>query len=128
MDWQAYWHKAQEALRITKLCYDHQGYNAVANRAYYAVFQAAVACLLKLTDYRPARDWDHGAVQAEFVSRLITRRKVLSRDLRTILPELMILRLTADYRPLAISQRQADRALRRAEQFLAAVARAVEEM
>ncbi|MBI3325915.1 MAG: hypothetical protein HYZ81_04330 [Nitrospinae bacterium] len=79
-----------------------------------------------LTDYRAARDWDHSAVQAEFVSRLITRRKVLSRDLRTILPELMILRLTADYRPLAISRRQADRALRRAEQFLEAVAHAVE--
>ena len=128
MDWQAYWHKAQEALRITKLCDDHQGYNAVANRAYYAVFQAAVACLLKLTGYRPARDWDHGAVQAEFASRLMTCRKVLSRDLRGILLELLALRVTADYRPLAISHRQADRALRRAEQFLAAVAHAMEEV
>jgi uncharacterized protein (UPF0332 family) len=103
------------------------GYNAVANRAYYAVFQAAVASLLKLTDYRPARDWDHGAVQAEFVTRLIARRKVLSRDLRGILPELMILTITADYRPFMISRRQADRALRRAEPFLEAVAHAVEE-
>jgi hypothetical protein len=56
-----------------------------------------------------------------------TQYELDAAELRGILPELMILRITADYRPFMISRRQADRALRRAEPFLEAVAHAVEE-
>lgn len=96
-------------------------YNACANRAYYCVFQAAIVALLA-AGIRPARDvWGHDYVQAQFAGQLITRRKRFPASLRDTLPRLFDLRRRADYEPAAVSAAQADRAVRRARDFVAAV-------
>ncbi len=60
------------------LAYERKKHNVCASRAYYAVFLASIAALIKLTDLR-ARDNEgsHSQVQAELNRRLIMRRKVL---------------------------------------------------
>ena len=57
--------KAQSNLRVAEMACDAGEYDPAVSRAYYAVFHAEIAALLKLTDFRPPR-WDHDRVQAEF--------------------------------------------------------------
>ena len=77
MEWEDYWLKAKENLDVAALAYQGQKYNACASRAYYAVFQASIAALIKLTDFRAIESqWKHRQVQAEFNRRLIIRKKV----------------------------------------------------
>jgi uncharacterized protein (UPF0332 family) len=83
MEWQAYLEKARSNLRVAEMAYDAGEYDPAVSRAYYAVFHAEIAALLKLTDLRPPR-WDHVRVQAEFNRRLIHARKVFSTALRFI--------------------------------------------
>lgn len=52
MDWQVYLEKAKGNLRVAQLALDAGEYDASVSRAYYAVFHAELAALLKLTDYR----------------------------------------------------------------------------
>jgi uncharacterized protein (UPF0332 family) len=44
--------KADENLEMTALALDEKKYNVCASRAYYAVFLAGIAALLKLTSVR----------------------------------------------------------------------------
>ncbi len=37
--------KAKENIKTAEILFEHQLYNASANRAYYAAFQAAIAAL-----------------------------------------------------------------------------------
>ena len=102
-------------------------HNVCASRAYYAVFLASIAVLLKLTDCRAKDDeWDHGQVQAELNRRLIMRKKVLPAELGRTPMDLMELRHLADYKPQSVSFREAKRAYERAERFLAAIDSALE--
>jgi uncharacterized protein (UPF0332 family) len=127
MDWEVYLTKAREAQRIARYCLDEGAYNSCANRAYYAAFLAAVAGLIKLTDFRPPRgEWGHGMVQAQINGRLIKRRKVLPSDLSDTLSDLLAIRTVADYEPKDISQKQAERAFRKASDFLSRFEAAME--
>lgn len=100
------------------LAYQGKRYNACASRAYYAVFLASIAALIKLTDFR-ARDheWDHSQVQAELNRRLIMRKKVLPGEFGRTPMDLMALRHLADYKPQSVAAREAKRACDRAEKF-----------
>ena len=122
MEWENYWLKAKENLDVTSLAYQSKKYNACASRAYYAVFLASIAALIKLTDYR-ARDkeWEHGQVQAELNRWLIMRRKLLPAELGRTPMDLMELRHLADYKPQSVTAREAKRALDRAEKFLSSI-------
>ena len=128
MEWNDYWLKAKENLEATSLAYQNKKYNACASRAYYAVFLASIAALIKLTDYR-ARDseWEHGQVQAELNRRLIMRKKVLPSDLGRTPMDLMELRHLADYKPQSVTAREAKRAYDRAEKFLSSIESALGE-
>lgn len=90
-----------------------------ANRAYYAAFQAAIVALLR-DGVRPrgGEQWPHGYVWAEFVGRLINRRRAYSPDLLTTLPSLLNMRSRADYESAAVSAIEAVRALRRSQAFV----------
>ena len=81
MEWQDYWSKADENLEMTAVALAGKKYNVCASRAYYGVFLASIAALIKLTAIR-ARDneWQHGQVQAELNRQLIMRRKLLPAD------------------------------------------------
>ena len=60
MDWRDYWAKANENLEMALLAYERKKHNVCASRAYYAVFLASIAALIKLTDLRATRnEWDH---------------------------------------------------------------------
>lgn len=65
MEWEDYWLKAKETLEMAVLSFKNKKYNVCASRAYYAVFLASIAALIKLTSFRAEDDeWQHGQVQA----------------------------------------------------------------
>ena len=122
MEWEDYFAKAGENLEMAELAFKQKKYNASASRAYYAVFQAAIAALLKLTDFRPKDgEWKHGQVQAELNRRLIMRKKTLPAHLGHVPMDLLEIRHTADYRSQMLSQKVARDALSRAQKFVEAV-------
>src|SRR5207302_4620724 len=96
MAWQVYLEKARSNLQVAEMACDAGEYDPAVSRAYYAVFQAEIAALLKLTDFRPPH-WDHGRVQVEFNRRLIHARKVFSTVLRFIHNGMIGRRHIADY-------------------------------
>ena len=126
MEWEDYWRKAHENLTVADWAYQNGKHNASASRAYYAVFLASIAALLKLTDYRMRKNqWDHDQVQAELNLRLITRRKVLPAALGRIPMDLIVLRHQADYKAQPVSAKAAKAAVEQAREFLAAIASAL---
>jgi len=128
VDWSDYWAKAKENLDMASFAYQRKSYNVCASRAYYAVFLASIAALIKLTDLRAREnEWDHGQVQAQLNRRLIMRRKVLPSDIGRTPMDLIELRHVADYKPDAVSAKEAKRAYDRAEKFLISIARGLEE-
>ncbi len=100
-------------------------YNNCANRAYYACFQAAVHALIEAGIQPPkaSEQWGHGFVQARFNGDLINRRKLYPADAGGALEQNFRLRAKADYGIDHVPEVQAARAVRRAEAFVAAVAR-----
>lgn len=128
MEGEEYWLKAKENLEMATMAYQSKKYNACASRAYYAVFLASIAALIKLTNFR-ARDneWQHGQVQAELNRQLIMRKKVLPSALGRTPMDLMELRHLADYKPQSVTAREAKRACNRAERFLSSIERALGE-
>jgi hypothetical protein len=62
--------------------------------------------------------WDHDYVQAQFAGQLIARRKLYPSELRSILSDLSILRVEADYEQKNVSRWSAHRAVRDARRFL----------
>jgi len=118
---QTFWAKALENIDSAGSELTNRRYNACANRAYYAVFHAAIVALVQAGIRPPGDQWGHAFVQAQFAGQLVTRRKVYPAELRDTLPRLAELRERADYGLAHISQTQAQRALRRAQQFLDAI-------
>lgn len=114
--------KAEESLEGAESELGNRRYNNVANRAYYACFQAAIFALVQAAVASAARDqWSHEFVHGQFVLQLITRRRVYPSELRDTLARNLELRQRGDYEPVPISQVQASRALQRAAVFLAAI-------
>lgn len=111
---------------MSALAYQHKKYNVCASRAYYVVFLASIAALIKLVGLH-ARDneWQHGQVQAELNRQLIMRRKLLPSELGRTPMNLMELRHLADYKPQAVTAREAKRSLNRAERFLSSLEKAL---
>lgn len=112
--------KAQECLASAGADFAAGRYNSVANRAYYASFQAAVAILLA-SGLRP-RDgsWQHRFVQSQFSGKLVMRRKGIPAVFTGTLALLLEARVVADYQEQAIG-RPAARTLLRDSSALVAV-------
>lgn len=118
---QIYLLKAEESLAGAESEFINGRYNNTANRCYYACFQAAIVALLR-AGIQPSRQlWGHEFVQGEFVGSLLNRQKAYPSDLRDALSRNLILRQTADYKSLQVTQVQANRALRRTRSFLEAI-------
>jgi uncharacterized protein (UPF0332 family) len=128
VDWKDYWTKAKENLEISWIAFRRKKHNVCASRAYFAVFLASIAALIKLTELRALdNEWGHSQVQAELNRRLIMRRKVLPSEIGRTPMDLIELRHVADYKPRSVSAQEAKRACERAERFLFSIARALEE-
>jgi len=108
--------KARENLSAAEICFENKLYNACANRAYYAAFQAAVAALAD-SGIRKEK-LDHKWVQAEFSGRLITRRKVYPAKVKAYLMKMQIVRNDADYKTRLVSRKKAYQQLDRAREIL----------
>ena len=125
---QTFWAKALENIDSAASELTNRRYNASANRAYYAAFQAAIVALLREGIKPPGPQWGHAFVQAQFAGQLVTRRKAYPSSLRDTLPRLEELRERADYGLSHVSQTQAHRAVRRAQELVDAVDRGGEKV
>lgn len=101
--------KAKENLKIAQMSFENECYNACANRAYYAAFQAAIEILCKHGVQKGKND--HAWIQSEFNLRLIKRQKIFPSKLKTYLSDMMYIRHIADYSEKGISKRTADEQL-----------------
>lgn len=120
--WRDYLAKAQLNLSAAERDLQAQAYDPCVSRAYYAIFQAAIAALFALTDFeKRGRFWDHGYVAAEFSRRLIHRRKVFARNFAGTLDDLRSRRHKADYDSRFIGGKVAERSLEKARQFVRAI-------
>ena len=126
MEWEAYWSKGNENLEMAALALQSKKYNVCASRAYYAVFLASIAALLRLTAIRAKdNEWQHGQVQADLNRQLIMRKKLLASEFGRTPMDLIELRHLADYKPLSVSTKEAKRAYERAKRFLSAIEKAM---
>ncbi len=121
--------KAEESLAGAEAELSAGRYNNCANRAYYACFQAAVYALWHAGIRPPGGGdrWDHRFVQAEFAGRLVNRRKLYPPELRDTISRVYELRERADYRPRLVTETEASRVVRRAQELLAAVRQRTED-
>jgi uncharacterized protein (UPF0332 family) len=125
MAWQVYLAKARSSLRTAQSAYLQGDFDSCASRAYFAVLQAEIAALIKLTDFRQEQ-WRHERVQAQFNQRLIQARKVFPASLRSTHDDLIGRRHTADYTDQLINAWTAERCLRKAAEMITIVERVVE--
>jgi uncharacterized protein (UPF0332 family) len=95
-------------------------FNSCASRAYYACYQAAIFALIQsgIHSTGSRRDWSHEFVQAQFNGVLINRRRLYPVSIRNTLNENYMLRLTADYGTVLVTEVRAGRAVARAERFV----------
>jgi uncharacterized protein (UPF0332 family) len=111
--------KAQANLAVTQYCFANGFYEASANRAYCAAFQAAVAAL-HAQGIRSDKN-EHKWVQAHFNGELIWRRKVYPNKLRAYLSDMLTVRNEADYSETRLSKGAAHRQFVRAREFVEAI-------
>jgi uncharacterized protein (UPF0332 family) len=127
MDWRAYLTKARKNLRTARSAHDQEDFDSCASRAYFAVFQAEIAALIQLTEFRQDR-WGHNRVQEEFNRRLIRARKLFPSSLRFIHNDLIGRRHIADYKEQHISGRTAERCLQHATGMVTLIAETLEKL
>ncbi len=109
--------KAKENLAAAQLLFDHGLYNASANRAYYAAFQAALVALARAKVLDQSRV-SHETAQGKFAAELIHRRKIYPSHLKSYLMELQRVRDSADYQLVAVSKKVALMQLKQAQEFI----------
>jgi uncharacterized protein (UPF0332 family) len=108
--------KVKRNVEAAQLLFDHQMYDESANRAYYAAFQAARAALSAIGV--PIEGFKHKAVQANFNTELIQKRKIYPGYLKSCLLELQLIRNDADYKLIFTTKKSALTQLKKAQGFV----------
>jgi uncharacterized protein (UPF0332 family) len=121
MSYQNWLNKANENLAAAQLCFDHNHFNACANRLYHAMFQAGAAVLIKNGVFPPKEQIGHDWPQANFSGQLIHRRKLFPANFRSYLSDAYWVRIRADYRLLSVSKKVAASELKKAKEFINAI-------
>lgn len=122
MSWRDHLQKALTNLRAAEVCYQENLPDPTVSRAYYSVFHATIAALIRFSGYRTGGEsWDHAEVQAEFNRRLIIRQKMFPAELGRIPSDLINYRHVADYRRSTVGKKVAGRCLEKARRFVSAV-------
>ncbi len=121
---QEFFSKAKENLKIAQISFDNECYNACANRAYFAAFQAAVAALAD-KDIRNEKN-DHAWVQSEFNLKLIKRKKIYPAKIKVYLLDMQQVRNIADYSPKNISKKLAREQLSQATEMIQLIEKELE--
>jgi uncharacterized protein (UPF0332 family) len=118
-----YLSKALASLAGAELELGNQLFNNAVNRAYYACYQAAVAALVaERVDPDLENFWPHDVVHAQFAQLLVDDRHRYPPALRATLKAIFDERLKADYEPDVIGPDTAAEAVRRAGEFVHAIA------
>jgi uncharacterized protein (UPF0332 family) len=117
--------KAQESLSAAELCFKEKLYNSTANRAYYAMFQAAIVALEKTGIRSQGEQWSHDRLQATFAGELTRNRKIFPRTMARDLHDVCSIRNQADYKERTISKQDAVDALKAARNFIDEVGRKI---
>jgi uncharacterized protein (UPF0332 family) len=119
--------KAKENLLDAEEAYLGKRYNACVNRAYYSIFQSALAVLM-YEKYLPTREenYRHDFVQAEFIGKLIKKKKVFRQELGGYFNYVLVMRQVADYRFTMISEGVANRCLHHAREFVKSISERME--
>lgn len=126
--WQIYLSKSIQNLQAAERDFRHRSYDPCASRAYFAVFHAALAALLALTDFkRQGKGWNHHSVAAEFSGRLLHRRKVFPRAMARVLDDLRVRRHLADYDEKSVARKDAGRSLSDAVKFIRQIQAALQK-
>lgn len=126
MDYTEFTHKARQNLTVAQWCYQEGHYDACCNRAYYAMYHAAIAALAHEGVMPSHSHLDHGWVQSQFVTCFCNRRKIFPK-LRNSLLDAQTRRNQADYRPEQLNQRKANQQLQWANEFVHTVLRRTEQ-
>ena len=119
-----FWEKAKENFRAAEVLFEQQLYNASANRSYYAALHAAITALAEIGI--DVERISHEAAQANFATELIHKRKKYANHLKSYLIALHAVRNDADYGVASISQKVADRQLKKAQEFVEQVRKVIE--
>ena len=125
MHWEVYLAKAKNNLHTAQSAYAQRDFDSCASRAYFAVFHAEIAAIIKLTTFRQDR-WGHDRIQEEFNHQLVRSRKVFPASLQSIHNALIGRRHIADYTAQHVSVRVAERCLRRATEMVTNIAGVLE--
>jgi uncharacterized protein (UPF0332 family) len=125
MDYTGFKEKARQNLTVAEWCYQQGHYDACCNRAYYAMFHAAIAVLAKEGIIPTQEHIDHGWVQSQFVGYFCNRHKIFPQ-FRSYLSDALIRRNNADYRPESVNQRKTQQQLAWAKAFVHSILRRVE--
>jgi uncharacterized protein (UPF0332 family) len=113
--------KAKKNIHSAQLLLDNRMFDDAANRAYYAVFHAALAALAAIG--AQTERMSHEAAQSNFSSELIQKRKVYPGRFKSYLPELHAVRIDADYRLIVVSKKVATQQIKKAKEFVERVER-----
>jgi len=120
MDYRDFKAKASQNLTVAEWCYQNGHYDACCNRAYYAMFQVAIAALAN-KGITPSQDHiDHTWVQSHFVKYFCNEHKIFPK-FRNYLLDAQTRRNQADYRPESLNQRKANQQLSWANEFVQTV-------
>jgi uncharacterized protein (UPF0332 family) len=108
--------KAQDNLILAKYCLENGYYDASANRAYYAAFQAAIAALS--AQGITSDKYEHKWVQANFNLALIRQRKIYPSRISSALLDMLFIRNRADYLEESLNKKRATGQLAQARDFV----------
>jgi uncharacterized protein (UPF0332 family) len=120
MDYSGFAPKARQNLTVAEWCYQQGHYDACCNRAYYAMYHAAIAVLASEGVTPTQAQIDHGWVQSQFVTHFCNRQKIFPA-FRKHLQEAQKMRDLADYRPECINQRKARQQMFVAQNFVLSI-------
>ncbi len=111
--------KARANLTVAQYCLANGFYDACANRAYYADFQAAITAL----EHHgfASRKNEHKWVQSSFNGMLIKRRKIYPARFKSYLLDMLNVRNDADYFDKSVSKIIASHQQAKAEEFVEAI-------
>jgi len=117
MEYQIYVMKAKENLAAAETCLNSGYRNASVSRAYYAMFQAAIALLIHKGIKPPSGSFGHQWVQSMVSEKFTKRQKIMSREYASYLLEAQEIRNRADYSLIDTSKTVCQKQLSKARDF-----------
>ena len=127
-DWELYFQKACESLRVAHSASTRGMNNCAANRAYYAAYLAELAALQKFDPMvLPAEGWRHQNVVKAFNHRLVREKKFFDDDIIADAAYLESLRIKADYAAEHVSETESRDCFKKARKIVQAIGKKLKE-